>query len=29
MRMGARLLVFVDDFAIFANGFEKTMRRKE
>ena len=25
---GVRLLPFVDDFAVFANGFEETMRRK-
>ena len=28
MRTGARLLPFVDDFAVFANGFDETMRRK-
>ena len=26
---GMRLLRFVDDFAVFANGFEVTMRRKD
>ena len=28
LRTGARLLPFVDDFAVFANGFDETMRRK-
>jgi len=28
MRTGARLLPFVDDFAVFAIGFDETMRRK-
>ena len=28
MRTGARLLTFVDDFAVFANGFDEIMRRK-
>ena len=28
MRTGARLLPFVDDFAVFANGFDETMRPK-
>jgi hypothetical protein len=28
MRTGARLLPFVDDFAVFANGFDESMRRK-
>jgi hypothetical protein len=29
LRSGARLLPFVDDFAVFANGFDETMRRKD
>ena len=28
MRSGARLLPYVDDFAVFAHGFDETMRRK-
>ena len=28
MPTGTRLLPFVDDFAVFANGFDETMRRK-
>ena len=28
MRAGERLLPFVDDFAVFASGLDKTMRRK-
>jgi len=28
MRTGTRLLPFVDDFAVFANSFDETMRRK-
>ncbi len=28
MRTGAQLLPFVDDFAVFASGFDETMRRK-
>jgi hypothetical protein len=28
MRTGARLLPFVDDFAVFSNGFDEAMRRK-
>ena len=28
MLTGTRLLPFVDDFAVFANGFDETMRRK-
>ncbi len=28
MRTGAWLLPFMDDFAVFANGFDQTMRRK-
>ncbi len=28
MRTGARLLPFVDDFAVFSSGFDETMRRK-
>ena len=28
MRTGARLLPSVDYFAVFANGFDETMRRK-
>ena len=27
MLTGARLLPFVDDFAVFANGFDETLRR--
>ncbi len=29
MRTGARLLPFVDNFAVFANGFNEAMRRKD
>ena len=29
MRTGARLLPFVDDFAVFANGFDEAIRRKD
>ena len=28
MRTGARLLPFVENFAVFANGFDETMRHK-
>ncbi len=28
MRTGAQLLSFVDDIAVFANGYAETMRRK-
>ena len=28
MLTGTRLLPFVDDFAVFANGFDETTRRK-